>query len=116
MELQTSMIICGIVEENEAMLACFMGGLNRDIQTILIYKDYNTITRLFHLACKAEHEVQDRLALARTNFCAGHTFSWTPQTSSTSTRPPTSTPPTSATDSNRYTRKQAPAPPSAKST
>ena len=58
------MIRCGIVEENEAMLAHFMGGLNREIQTILEYKEYNNITHLFHLACKAEREVQDRQALA----------------------------------------------------
>ena len=51
------MIRCGIVEENEAMLACFLGGLNREIQTILDYKEY---TNIFHLACKAEREVQDR--------------------------------------------------------
>ena len=36
------------------MLARFMGGLNREIQTIL---EYNNITRLFHLACKAKREV-----------------------------------------------------------
>src|ERR671910_1724112 len=66
-ELQTGMIQCGIVEENEAMLARFMGGLNRVIQTILEYKEYTNITRLFHLACKAEREVQDRQALGRTN-------------------------------------------------
>ena len=58
------MIRCGIVEENEAMLARFMGGLNRVIQTILEYKDYNNITRLFHLACKVEREAHDRHALA----------------------------------------------------
>ena len=51
------MIRCGIVEENEAMLACFTSGLNREIQTILEYKEYTNITRLFHLACKAEREV-----------------------------------------------------------
>ena len=76
------MIRCGIVEDNEAMLARFMGGLNKEIQTILEYKEYNeamlarsmgglnkeiqtileykeynNITRLFHLACKAEREV-----------------------------------------------------------
>jgi hypothetical protein len=28
-ELQTCMIRCGIVEDNEAMLACFFGGLNK---------------------------------------------------------------------------------------
>ena len=59
-ELQTGMIRSGIVEDNEAMLACFMGGLHREIQTILEYKEYNNITRLFHLACRAESEVQDR--------------------------------------------------------
>ena len=58
-ELQTGMIRCGIVEENEAMLARFLGGLNREIQTILDYKEYTNITRLFHLAFKAEREVQD---------------------------------------------------------
>src|SRR6266536_3084841 len=92
-----------------------MGGLNREIQTILEYKDYNNITRLFHLACRAEREVQDRQALARTNFSAGRSSSWTPRTSSTPTRPPTS-PLTSAANSNRDTRKQAPPPPSARST
>ena len=39
-ELQTGMIRCGIVDENKAMLARFMGGLNREIQTILEYKEY----------------------------------------------------------------------------
>ena len=58
-ELQTGMTRCGIVEENEAMLARFMGGLNREIQTILEYKEYTNITRLFYLACKVECEVQD---------------------------------------------------------
>ena len=53
-ELQTGMIRCGIVEDNEAMHARIMGGLNREIQTILEYKEYNNITHLFHLACKAE--------------------------------------------------------------
>ena len=63
-ELQTGMVSCGIVEENEVMIPRFMGELNREIQTILEYKEYTNITRLFHLACKAEHEVQDRQALA----------------------------------------------------
>ena len=76
------MIRCGIVEENEAMLARFLGGLNREIQTILDYKEYTNITRLFHLACKAEREVQDRQALARTNLSAGRPSSWTSRASS----------------------------------
>ena len=52
------MIRCGIVEEKEAMLARLMGGLNREFQTILEYKEYNNITRLFHLSCKAKREVR----------------------------------------------------------
>ena len=114
-ELQTGMIRCGIVEENEAMLARFMGGLNREIQMILEYKEYTNFTRLFHLACKAEREVQDRQALARTNFSAGRPSSWTPRASSTSTRSATPAPPSAAT-SNRDTIKQAQSPLSAKST
>ena len=94
------------------MLAHFMGGLNREIQTILEYKEYNNITRLFHLACKAEREVQNRQALARSNFSAGRSSSWTPRASSTSTPP---APPLGATSS-RDTRKQAQPPLSAKST
>jgi hypothetical protein len=33
-ELQTGMIRCGIVEDNESMLARFFGGLNKEIQHI----------------------------------------------------------------------------------
>ena len=90
------MIRCGIIEDNDAMIARFMGGLNREIQIILEYKEYNNITRLFHLACKAEREVQDRQALARTNFSTGRSSSWTPRASSTSTAP---SPPSGATSS-----------------
>ena len=111
-ELQTGMIRCGIVEENEAMLARFIGGLNREIQTILAYKEYTNITRLFHLACKVEREVQDRQALPRIKFSAGRSSPWTLRASSTSTAP---APPSGAT-SRRDTRKQAQPPLSAKST
>lgn len=106
------MIRCGIVEENEAMLTRFMGGLNREIQTILEYNVYNNITRLFHLACKDEREVQDRQSLARTNFSAGRSSSWTSRASSSSNA---QAPPSVATSS-RDTRKKAQPPLSAKST
>jgi hypothetical protein len=76
-ELQTDMIRYGIVEDNEAMLAHFFGGLNKGIRHILDYKEYNTISRLFHLACKAELEVQDRQpSWRRDNNSAGRTSSW----------------------------------------
>ena len=56
-ELQTSMLRCGLVETEDAAMARFVGGLNREIQDILAYKEYNSIDRLFHLACKVEREV-----------------------------------------------------------
>jgi hypothetical protein len=38
-ELQTGMIHCGIVEDNEAVLARFFGGLNKEIHNILDYTE-----------------------------------------------------------------------------
>jgi hypothetical protein len=70
-ELQTGMLRCGIEEDNEALMARFVGRLNKEIQTILRYKCYHTITRLFHLACNAEYEVRDRCEASRTNYSAG---------------------------------------------
>jgi hypothetical protein len=49
----------------------FLGGLNREIQDILAYKDYANVTRLFRLACKAEREVHGRRASARSNVSSG---------------------------------------------
>jgi Retrotransposon gag protein len=56
-ELQTGMLRCNLEEDVEPAMARFLGGLNREIQDILAYKEYTNITRLFHLACKAEREV-----------------------------------------------------------
>src|SRR6266540_2180712 len=75
-ELQIGLLRCGLVENEEAAMARFVGGLNREIQDILAYKEYNSITRLFHLVCKAEREVQGRRT--RTNISAGWTSSWQP--------------------------------------
>ena len=91
------------------MLAHFMGGLNREIQTILEYKEYNNITHLFHFACKPEREVQDQQALAQTNFSVGQPSSWTPRASSTSTRSAAPAPPSAAT-SNRVLRPESDVP------
>ena len=82
-ELQTGMLHCGLVETEDAVVARFVGGLNREIQDILAYKEYNSIDRLFHLACKAEWEVQGRRASMRTNFSIGRANSWTPKPATT---------------------------------
>jgi hypothetical protein len=58
-ELQMGMLRCNLVEGEEPAMARFLGGLNREIQDILAYKDYTNVSRLFHLTCKAEREVQE---------------------------------------------------------
>jgi hypothetical protein len=59
-ELQNGVIRCGLFEANNAAMAHFRGGLNREIQDILDYKEYDDMTTLFSYACKAEREVQGR--------------------------------------------------------
>jgi hypothetical protein len=75
-ELQIGILHCNLEEREDAAMARFFTGLNREIQDILEYKDYANITHLFHFACKAEREVQGRHASAKTNFSVGRTNSW----------------------------------------
>jgi hypothetical protein len=70
------MLCCGLVENNDAAMACFLGGLNHEIHDVLDYKEYNNITRLFHLACKAEREVQGRHVRTQSNSSTGRTTSF----------------------------------------
>ena len=49
---------CGIREDDGDTSATFFGGLNHDIQDILDYKDWTRFSQLYHLALKAEREVQ----------------------------------------------------------
>ena len=63
-ELQIGMLRCNLEEREDAAMAQFFTGLNHEILDILEYKDYASITHLFHFACKAEREVQGRHASA----------------------------------------------------
>jgi hypothetical protein len=45
------------VEEDKDKMVCFYGGLNRNIQDIIDYKEYNSIECLFQLAMLAENEL-----------------------------------------------------------
>jgi hypothetical protein len=74
--LQMGMLCCRLVEDEQAAMARFLGGLDREIYDILSYKEYNNMTRLFHYACKAEREVHGRRAQTRANIPAGRT-PWT---------------------------------------
>jgi hypothetical protein len=51
-ELQIGMLRCNLEEREDAAMAQFFAGLNREIQDILEYKDYANITHLFHFAVK----------------------------------------------------------------
>jgi hypothetical protein len=73
--LQKDMIRCGILEEPDAAMARFRGGLNREIQDILDYKEYADMTQLFEFACKDEHEVQGRRSKTYSNSFAGRNSS-----------------------------------------
>jgi len=46
-ELQKGMIRCGIEEDPEDKVCRFYGGLRREIQDIVNYKDFNTTNQLF---------------------------------------------------------------------
>jgi hypothetical protein len=70
-ELQKGMIRCGILEDNDTAMARLRGGLNREIQDILDYKEYYDMTTLFEYACKAEREVQGRRSKPYSNPFAG---------------------------------------------
>ena len=99
-ELQKGMIRCGLFEQDDAAMACFRGGLNREIQDILDYKEYVDMTTLFEYACKAEREVQGRRSRTYTNSFAGRSPTSSsapalpvPSTTSTTPRERTAKPP-----------------------
>jgi len=91
-ELQKGMIRCGLFEQDDAAMARFRGGLNREIQDILDYKEYFDMTTLFEYACKAEREVQGRRSKTYTNSFAGRS----PTSSSAPALPAPSTTSTTA--------------------
>ena len=59
-EMMIALSRCNLQETEDARISRFYGSLNREIRDILEYKEYNTMNRLFHFACKAEREVQGR--------------------------------------------------------
>jgi hypothetical protein len=57
-KLQKGMLRCGVVEDQEDQIVKFYGGLRREIQDIVDYKEYHSIQRIFQLAMLAEKELQ----------------------------------------------------------
>jgi len=80
-ELQMGMLRCNLEEDEEPAMARFLGRLNHEIQDILNYKDYTNVTRLFHLACKAERQMQGQCASTRSNVSIEKSISWLQHTS-----------------------------------
>jgi len=94
-ELQKGLQRCGIVEGHEDALCRFYSGLQRDIQDIVDYKEFNTVNKLFQFAMLAEKELQGRQHRPRATFGASSTSrthtpasSHTPSTTTAPTRPP----------------------------
>jgi hypothetical protein len=56
-----------VVEDQEDQIVRFYGGLQRDIQDIVDYKEYYSIQRLFQLALLAEKELQGHQQQWRNN-------------------------------------------------
>ena len=53
-ELQKGMLRCGVVEDLEDQMVRFYGGLRREIQDIVDYKEFHTVNQLFQFAMLAE--------------------------------------------------------------
>ena len=62
------MLRCDIIEDEEHAMAHFYGGLRHEIQDIVDYKEYDSVPRLFQLACLVEKELQGRQQRPRNNF------------------------------------------------
>jgi hypothetical protein len=67
-EVRKGMILYGIEEDLEDKLCHFYGGLRREIQDIVYYKDFNTTNQLFQLAMLAEKELQEHQQKNQTNI------------------------------------------------
>jgi hypothetical protein len=66
-ELQKGMLHCGVVEDQEDHIVRFYGGLRREIQDIVDYKEYHSIQHLFQLAMLVEKELQGHQQQRRNN-------------------------------------------------
>jgi hypothetical protein len=60
--LETTFLHSLLEESEEYFMDIFWEGLNRDIQDILIHEKCYPMDRLFRLACKAEQEIDKRVA------------------------------------------------------
>ena len=97
-ELLIGLARCGINEDDNDASARFFGGLNHDIQNILDYKEWRNFSQLYHLAIKAEREVQGRKQHQPFRSNNGRNFQQRsePETTKLPVAPQPSTPPFSS--------------------
>ena len=57
-EMEISLIRANIEQTNEATMARFHNGLNRDIQDVVELQSYNTINELIHGVVKVEQQLK----------------------------------------------------------
>jgi hypothetical protein len=68
------MLRCGVEEETEDKIYHFYGGLRRETQDIIDYKEYNNVNRLFLLVMLVEKELQGHaLQQNNSNFSTSFT-------------------------------------------
>jgi hypothetical protein len=102
-ELQKGMLWCGVVEDPKDQMVRFYGGLRREIQDIVDYKEYHSIQCLFYLYMLAEKELQGHQQRRSSTFVPRQPTTPTKASSSLGVR--TSTP--SSTSSTRSTAPSA---------
>jgi hypothetical protein len=74
-ELQKGMLRCGVVEDPEDQMVRFYGGLRREIQYIVDYKEYDSIQLLFHLSMLAKKRIEGLPTAEEQHLCATTTSS-----------------------------------------
>jgi hypothetical protein len=60
-DLRTTLLHTFLQESEDDFKDRFWGGLNHDIQEILIHEECYPMDRLFRLGCKAEQEIKRRV-------------------------------------------------------
>mgnify|MGYP005824364717 CR=1 FL=1 len=107
-DLQTTLLHSFLEESEEDFMDRFSGGLNHDIQEILIHEECYPMDRLFRLACKAEQEIIRHVA-HKENKCSVHipttrrTMTTTSVVARTTSSPPCDTSPSRVPASSKLT-------------
>ena len=59
-EMEVAMVRANVVEDKEATIARFLGGLNREIANIVELHHYGELEEMLHLAIKVERRLKKK--------------------------------------------------------